>query len=203
MTITLHKGDLPKSVDLGKTVAVDTEAMGLKNLRDRLCLVQLSGGDGNAHLVQIRPGEYDAPNLKKLLGNQKVIKIFHFARFDYAILKHYLGVDCTPLYCTRIASMLCRTFTDKHGLRELCKELLNIEINKQQQTSDWGSEELSQEQLSYAANDVLHLHAIKDKLEQILEREGRDELARRTMEFIPTRAALDLAGWAEVDIFAH
>lgn len=203
MTITLHKGDLPKNVDLGKTVAVDTEAMGLKNHRDRLCLVQMSAGDGNAHLVQIRPGEYDAPNLKKLLGNPKVTKIFHFARFDYAILKHYLGVECTPLYCTRIASMLCRTFTDKHGLRELCKELLNIEINKQQQTSDWGAEDLSQEQLSYAANDVLYLHAIKDKLEQILEREGRDELARRTMDFIPTRTALDLAGWAEVDIFAH
>ena len=203
MTITLHKGDLPKNVDLGKTVAVDTEAMGLKNLRDRLCLVQLSAGDGNAHLVQIASGEYEAPNLKKLLGNPKVTKIFHFARFDYAILKHYLGVDCTPLYCTRVASMLCRTFTDKHGLRELCKELLNIEINKQQQTSDWGSDTLSQEQLSYAANDVLYLHAIKDKLEQILEREGRDDLARCTMDFIPTRAALDLAGWAEVDIFAH
>lgn len=203
MTVTLHKGDLPKNIDLGRAVAVDTEAMGLKNQRDRLCLVQLSAGDGNAHLVQFAPGEYAAPNLKKLLNNPKVEKIFHFARFDYAILKHYLGIDCAPLYCTRIASMLCRTFTDKHSLRELCKELLNVEINKQQQSSYWGAEELTQEQLAYAANDVLYLHAIKDKLEQILEREGRDELARQTMDFIPVRAALDLAGWAEVDIFAH
>lgn len=203
MTITLHKGDLPKNIDLGRSVAVDTEAMGLKNMRDRLCLVQLSAGDGNAHLVQFAPGEYAAPNLKKLLGNPKVEKIFHFARFDYAILKHYLGVDCTPLYCTRIASMLCRTFTDKHGLRELCKELLNIEINKQQQSSYWGAAELTQDQLSYAAHDVLYLHALKNKLEQILEREGRDDLARGTMDFIPVRAALDLAGWVDVDIFAH
>lgn len=203
MTITLHKGDLPKNLELGRSVAVDTEAMGLKNHRDRLCLVQLSAGDGNAHLVQFAPGKYDAPNLKKLLGSPKVSKIFHFARFDYAILKHYLGVDCTPLFCTRLASMLCRTFTDKHSLRELCKELLNIEINKQQQSSDWGAEDLTQEQLAYAASDVLYLHALKDKLEQMLEREGRADLAQRTMDFIPTRTALDLAGWAEVDIFAH
>lgn len=203
MTVTLHKGDLPKNLDLGKVIAVDTEAMGLNNHRDRLCLVQLSSGDGAAHLVQFAPGQYDAPNLKKLLGDPKVFKIFHFARFDYAILKHYLGVDCTPLYCTRIASMLCRTFTDKHGLRELCKELLNIEISKQQQTSDWGSDTLTQEQLHYAAGDVLYLHQIKDKLDQALKREGRDALARATMDFIPTRTALDLAGWGEVDIFAH
>jgi len=203
MTITLHKGDLPKNIDLGKTVAVDTEAMGLKNHRDRLCLVQLSAGDGNAHLVQFTPGQYDAPNLKKLLDSSKVLKIFHFARFDYAILNHYLGIDCTPLYCTRIASMLSRTFTDRHGLRELCRELLNIEISKQQQSSDWGAEELSADQLQYAANDVLYLHAIKDKLEHILKREGRDKLAQDVMDFIPTRTALDLAGWPEVDIFAH
>lgn len=203
MSVTLHKGDLPKNISFGKTVAVDTEAMGLKNARDRLCLAQLSAGDGTAHLVQFAPGAYGAPNLRKILGDPKVMKIFHFARFDYAILKHYLDIESAPLYCTRIASMICRTFTDKHGLRELCKELLGIEISKQQQASDWGAETLTQEQIAYAANDVLYLHALKEKLDQALEREGRMELARRTMEFIPTRAALDLAGWAEVDIFAH
>lgn len=203
MSITLHKGDLPKNISFGKSVAVDTEAMGLKNARDRLCLVQLSAGDGTAHLVQFAPGAYDAPNLGKILGDPKVLKIFHFARFDYAILKHYLNIESTPLYCTRIASMISRTFTDKHGLRELCKELLGVEISKQQQASDWGAETLNQEQIAYAANDVLYLHALKEKLDQALEREGRANLARKTMEFIPTRAALDLAGWAEVDIFAH
>lgn len=203
MSVTLHKGDLPRNLSFGKAVAVDTEAMGLKNARDRLCLVQLSAGDGTAHLVQFAPGAYDAPNLRKILGDPKVLKIFHFARFDYAILKHYLDVESTPLYCTRIASMISRTFTDKHGLRELCKELLGVEISKQQQASDWGAEALTQEQIAYAANDVLYLHALKEKLDQALEREGRANLAHGTMEFIPTRAALDLAGWAEVDIFAH
>ncbi len=204
MTITLHQGDLPDKISFGDMVAVDTEAMGLDNRRDRLCLVQLSGGDGKAHLVQFAAGAgYKAPNLKKLLTDKKTLKIFHFARFDVAILKHYLDVDCRPLYCTKLASMLCRTFTDKHGLKELCKELLNIEVSKQQQSSDWGAEELTQEQMHYAASDVLHLHAIKQKLDAMLEREGRAELARACMDFIPVRAGLDLSGWAHVDIFAH
>lgn len=203
MTITLHRGDIPRTLDFGKAVAVDTEAMGLNNHRDRLCLVQLSAGDGSAHLVQMAKSGYDAPNLKGLLANPGVTKIFHFARFDVSILKHYLGVECTPLYCTKIASTLCRTFTDKHGLRELCKDLLNIEINKQQQSSDWGADALTQDQLTYAANDVLYLHALKEKLDGMLAREGRRELAQKCFDFIPARAALDLAGWPEVDIFAH
>jgi len=203
MSITLHKGDLPAGLSFGNAVAIDTEAMGLNNLRDRLCLVQLSAGDGTAHLVQIGPDDYNAPNLKKLLADPGVTKIFHFARFDVAILKHYLGVDCTPLYCTKIASLLSRTFTDRHGLRDLCRDLLGIEISKQQQSSDWGAETLTQEQMHYAAHDVLHLHALREKLDQMLVREGRDSMAHRTMAFVPTRAALDLAGWAEVDIFAH
>lgn len=203
MSVTLHRGDLPPGLDLGPAVAVDTEAMGLDNRRDRLCLLQISGGDGSAHLVQFAPGKYDAPNLKKILGDKKVIKIFHYARFDYAIIRHYLGVEAAPLYCTKIASTLCRTFTDKHSLRDLCKELLNIEVNKQQQSSDWGAPELTQEQLQYAATDVLHLHALREKLDVMLGREGREALARQCMDFIPARAALDLAGWPDVDIFAH
>ncbi len=177
--------------------------MGLNNRRDRLCLVQLSSGDGTAHLVQMAPHEYDAPNLKKLLTDPKVTKIFHFARFDVGIIKYYMEVDCTSIYCTKIASTLCRTFTDRHSLRELCRDLLDIELNKQQQSSDWGAQTLTQEQMLYAANDVLHLHAIREKLEQMLEREGRRELAQKVMDFVPVRAALDLVGWPEVDIFAH
>ena len=203
MTITLHKGDIPKGLEFGKAVAVDTEAMGLRNHRDRLCVVQLSAGDGTAHLVQFAPGEYKAPRLRALLNDPKVLKIFHFARFDVAILKHYLDADCTPLYCTRTASYLCRTFTDKHGLRELCRELLGVEINKQQQSSDWGAKELTNEQMAYAANDVLHLHQLKRKLDEMLRREGRAELAKECFKFLPARAQLDLAGWADVDIFAH
>jgi ribonuclease D len=203
MTITLHQGDLPANIDFGKAVAVDTEAMGLNNLRDRLCLVQLSAGDGTAHLVQFPDRNYAAPNLKALLSNQRVDKIFHFARFDIAIIKHYLGVECTPLYCTRISSMLCRTFTDRHGLRDLCRDLLGVEISKQQQSSDWGAKDLTQEQLAYAANDVLHLHALREKLTEMLKREGRMEMAQSCFGFLPTRAALDLAGWPDVDIFAH
>jgi ribonuclease D len=202
MTITLHQGDLPAKLKLGKSVAVDTEAMGLHNRRDRLCLVQLSAGDGKAHLVQMKHS-YEAPNLRALLGDRSVTKIFHFARFDVGIIKHYMGVDCGPVYCTKIASTLCRTFTDRHSLRELCRDLLDIELNKQQQSSDWGADTLSQEQMLYAANDVLHLHAIKEKLDAMLEREGRAALARKVMDFVPARADLDLAGWAEVDIFAH
>lgn len=203
MTITLHQGDLPADLDFGSVIAVDTEAMGLNNHRDRLCLVQLSSGDGTAHLVQTSKGQYDAPNLKKLLADPKVTKLFHYARFDVAIIQKYLGVRCTPLYCTKIASTLCRTFTDRHGLRELCRELLGIDISKQQQSSDWGAEELTQDQLSYAANDVLYLHELREKLDAMLEREGRSELAQSCFEFVPTRADLDLAGWPELDIFAH
>lgn len=203
MSITLHKGDIPKGLEFGKAVAVDTEAMGLRNHRDRLCVVQLSAGDGTAHLVQFAPGEYKAPRLRALLNDPKVLKIFHFARFDIAILKHYLDADCTPLYCTRTASYLCRTFTDRHGLRDLCRELLGVEISKQQQSSDWGADELSSEQQAYAANDVLYLHQLKRKLDEMLRREGRAEMAKECFKFLPTRAALDLAGWPDVDIFAH
>ncbi len=203
MTVTLHKNDIPANLSFGSSVAIDTEAMGLNNKRDRLCLVQLSAGDGNAHLVQFTHGQYDAPNLKKLLANSNVTKIFHFARFDVAIIKHYLGVECRPLYCTKIASLLARTYTDKHGLRELCRELLGIELNKQQQSSDWGAESFSDDQMTYAANDVLHLHALKQKLDTMLIRENRANLAQDIIDFVPTRAALDLAGWAELDIFAH
>lgn len=203
MTITLHQGDLPDGLSFGAAVAVDTEAMGLNNHRDRLCLVQLSAGDGHAHLVRFERGVYDAPNLKKLLSDPAVTKIFHFARFDVAILYHYLGVECTPLYCTKIASQLCRTYTDKHSLRELCREILGVELSKQQQSSDWGNDSLSDDQMAYAASDVLHLHALKKRLDEMLAREGRTELAQRTIDFIPTRARLDLLGWVDHDIFAH
>jgi ribonuclease D len=203
MTITLHKGDLPAGLSFGSSVAVDTEAMGLNNLRDRLCLVQLSAGDGNAHLVQFEAGQYDCPNLKKLLGDNSVTKIFHFARFDVSIIKHYLGIECRPLYCTKIASTLSRTYTDRHSLRELCRELLGVELNKQQQSSDWGQATLTEDQKIYAANDVLHLHGLKAKLDVMLAREGRMELAQSVIDFIPVRATLDLEGWPELDIFAH
>lgn len=203
MTITLHQGDLPDGLSFEAAVAVDTEAMGLNNHRDRLCLVQLSAGDGHAHLVRFERGVYDAPNLKKLLSDPAVTKIFHFARFDVAILYHYLGVECTPLYCTKIASQLCRTYTDKHSLRELCREILGVELSKQQQSSDWGNDSLSDDQMAYAASDVLHLHALKKRLDEMLAREGRTELAQRTIDFIPTRARLDLLGWVDHDIFAH
>jgi ribonuclease D len=203
MTITLHKGDLPAGLSFGSSIAVDTEAMGLNNLRDRLCLVQLSAGDGNAHLVQFEAGQYDCPNLKKLLGDDKVTKIFHFARFDVSIIQHYLGIQCRPLYCTKIASTLSRTYTDRHSLRELCRELLGVELNKQQQSSDWGQKTLTEDQKTYAANDVLHLHALKAKLDVMLAREGRMELAQSVIDFIPVRATLDLEGWPELDIFAH
>lgn len=203
MSITLHHGDLPSGLRFGPAVAVDTEAMGLKNARDRLCLVQLSGGDGTAHLVKFEKDAYDAPNLKKLLADPGTAKIFHFARFDMAILKHYLGVECTPLYCTRIASTLCRTFTDKHSLRELCRDLLSVELNKQAQSSDWGAPDLTEEQKTYAANDVLYLHALRERLDAMLAREGRTALAQRVFACLPARVDLDLAGWIDVDIFAH
>lgn len=184
-------------------MAIDTEAMGLNNHRDRLCVVQLSGGDGNAHVVQIDPKSYDAPNLKALLADTSVTKIFHFARFDVAILREYLGVWTTPVYCTKIASKLVRTYTDGHGLKELCQELLEKKISKQQQSSDWGADELTKAQIEYAAADVLYLHKIKEKLDMMLEREGRTEMAQSCFDFLKTRAELDLAGWVDHDIFSH
>lgn len=200
----LHKGDLPNDLELPSVVAVDTETMGLNFSRDKLCLVQISFGDKNAHLVQVG-GDfgYSANNLKQILKNNNIIKIFHYARFDVAMLKKYLGVLCKSVYCTKIASKLARTYTDRHGLKELCKELLNIEISKQQQSSDWGKSELSKNQINYAANDVLYLHEIKEKLDNILERENRVQLANSLFKFIPTRATLDLLGWHNSDIFSH
>ncbi len=203
MSHQLHRGDLPAGLLFGDAVAIDTEAMGLNPHRDRLCLVQLSRGDGDAHLVQVAPGGYDAPNLKRLLADPAVTKLFHFARFDIAILYHYLGVMPQPLYCTKIASRLVRTFTDRHGLRDLCKDLLGIDLKKEQQSSDWGASSLTEEQLRYAASDVLHLHALRARLDAMLEREGRVGLARSCFNFLPARALLDLEGWAEQDIFAH
>ncbi len=202
MTVELYHGDLPPGRDYGKAVAIDTETLGLNLNRDRLCLVQLSRGDGNAELVQIGPGQ-DAPELKRLLADESVLKIFHFGRFDMAVLKHALGVMPRPVYCTKVASRLARTFTDRHGLKDLVRELLGIEISKQQQSSDWGAPTLTQEQLAYAASDVLHLHALRERLDVMLVREGRDGLARACFAFLPTRAELDLRGWGDIDPFAH
>lgn len=203
MTYQLHRGDLPEGLLFGDAVAIDTEAMGLNPHRDRLCLVQLSRGNGDAHLVQFAPDCYDAPNLKRLLADPGILKLFHFARFDLAILYRYLGVMAQPLYCTKTASRLVRTFTDRHGLRDLCKDLLGVDLKKEQQSSDWGAPSLSEEQLRYAASDVLHLHALRARLDEMLGREGRTELARTCFDFLPTRALLDLEGWPEQDIFAH
>ena len=202
MSITLHKEDLPDGIDFGSSVAIDTETLGLKPERDRLCLVQLSAGDGTAHLVQFSGKKYDAPNLCALLEDQSVQKLFHFARFDVAVMKQYLGVMCTPVYCTKIASKLARTYTDAHSLRHLCRELIGVEISKQQQSSDWGAEDLTSDQLSYAANDVYYLHKLKDRLDAMLEREGRKSMAEACFEFLPMRAELDLRGWPN-DIFEH
>lgn len=203
MAIKLYKGDLPAGIDFGSSVAVDTETLGLIPRRDKLCVVQLSSGDGNAHIVQLDRSSYDAPNLKALFANPAVTKIFHYARFDVAVIKHYLGIDTAPLYCTKIASKLTRTYTDRHGLKDLVKELLGIELNKQQQSSDWGAHVLSDAQKQYAAQDVLYLHELKSRLDQMLAREGRVGVAQACFDFIPTRAALDLAGWTEEDVFAH
>jgi len=203
MTVELHKGDLPPGRSYGDAVAIDTETLGLNPHRDRLCLVQLSSGDGAAHLVQFDGKDYGAPRLKALLADPKVLKVFHFARFDIAVLQQYLGVATTPIYCTKIASKLARTYTDRHGLKDLVGELLGIELSKQQQSSDWGAANLSDSQKSYAANDVLHLHALKTKLDAMLAREGRQGLAEAAFNFLPTRARLDLAGFEEDDIFAH
>lgn len=203
MAVTLHRGDLPDGIDFGASVAIDTETMGLNPERDQLCVVQLSAGDGNAHIVQLDRSTYHAPNLRALMGNPDVLKIFHFARFDLAMIQRYLGIATTPVYCTKIASKLVRTYTDRHGLKDLARELVNIDMSKQQQSSDWGARELTEAQLAYAASDVLHLHEIKAGLDDMLAREGRTELAKACFAFLPVRAALDLAGWPEQDIFAH
>jgi ribonuclease D len=193
----------PADLILDGDIAVDTEAMGLNNKRDRLCLVQVSDGNGDAHLVQFAQGEYSAPNLVKLLTDNSRTKIFHFARFDLSIMRYYLGIRLFPVYCTRTASRLARTYTDKHGYKDICKELLGVDVSKQQQTSYWGAKTLSPEQIDYAASDVLHLHKLKVKLDEMLEREGRAELAKATFDFLPYRAELDIAGWEDQDIFAH
>jgi ribonuclease D len=202
-SITLHKNDLPADVTFGPSVAVDTETLGLNVNRDRLCLVQLSSGDGNAHLVQFDGSDYAAPHLKALLTDTSVLKIFHYARFDIAVLEKNLGVVTAPIYCTKIASKLVRTYTDRHGLKDLVGELVGVELSKQQQSSDWASSELSQQQLAYAASDVLHLHALKDKLDTMLARQGRQAFAQAAFGFLGTRAELDLAGFGEDDIFSH
>ena len=203
MTIRLHRGDLPDLSRYTGAVAIDTETMGLDPHRDRLCVVQLSPGDGSADVVQIAPGAKDAPNLKKLLTDPGKIKIFHFARFDIAVLFHAFGVMPGPLFCTKVASRLARTYTDRHGLKDITRELLGIDLSKQQQSSDWGSSALSEAQVTYAASDVLHLHALREKLDMLLTRENRNELAKACFEFLPTRAKLDLAGWGAEDIFSH
>lgn len=202
-TIKLHRYDLPGSVRFSGSVAIDTETMGLQPHRDRLCLVQLSAGDGTAHLVQFPEPRFDAPNLKAMLADPSILKLFHFARFDVAVLKHALGVTVSPVYCTKIASRLTRTFTDKHGLKDLVKDLCDVDLSKQQQSSDWGAPDLTPEQMRYAASDVLHLHAMKVKLDAMLAREGRTQLAQACFDFLPHRAELDLKGWPELDIFAH
>lgn len=203
MSIELHQGDLPDGIDFGDSVAVDTETMGLDPHRDRLCLVQLSAGDGNCHLVKIPAENRNAPNLMRLLSDANVLKLFHFARFDIAALRNGLGVDCAPIYCTKIASRLVRTYTDRHGLKDLCRELLDVDLSKQQQSSDWGAAQLSDAQRAYAASDVLHLHALKKRLDNMLRREGRMHLAAAAFGFLPIRAELDLKGWPDQDIFAH
>ena len=203
MKIKLHKGDLPNGLDLGAIVAIDTETLGLNPYRDRLCLAQLSAGDDVCHAVQFAAGEYAAPNLKRLLADTKVTKLFHFARFDVAMFKRYLGVTTAPIYCTKIASKLVRTYTAKHGLKDLVKELLSVDLSKEQQSSDWGAGELSERQLAYAANDVAYLHRMKIVLDAMLARESRTALAQACFDFLPARAELDLAGWPDVDIFAH
>lgn len=200
--ITLHKGDLPEGLSFGPVIAVDTEAMGLNPLRDNLTLVQISAGDGKAHLVQLSR-DYDCPNLKALLTDPKVLKIFHFARFDVVMMKRWMGITCAPIWCTKIASRLARTYTDKHGLKDVAREVAGVDMSKAQQSSDWGQGKLTDAQIQYAASDVLYLHQIKAGLEAMLEREGRKELAEACFAFLPVRADLDLAGWPDEDIFAH
>jgi len=203
LTIHLYQNDLPDGLDLGPVVAIDCETMGLNPHRDRLCVVQLSGGDGDAHLVQLSKGQTEAPNLVRMLTDENTLKLFHFGRFDIAVLLHSFGVLTAPVYCTKIASKLIRTYTDRHGLKNLLQELLEIDISKQQQSSDWGAETLTKAQKDYAASDVLYLHRLKDELDRRLARENRTEIAQSCFDFLPTRATLDLAGWPETDIFAH
>ena len=203
MTVYLHEGDLPDGLDLGPEVAVDSETMGLRFRRDPLCVVQLSAGDGDAHVVRLNRPAYDCPNLKRLLADPAVLKLFHFGRFDIGMFQLHLGVETRPVYCTKIASKLARTYTDRHGLKDVVRELAGVDLSKAQQSSDWGAAELSSAQLEYAAADVLYLHAVKARLDEMLSREGRAELARKCFDFLPTRSALDLAGWDEMDIFAH
>jgi ribonuclease D len=202
-TIKLYKNDLPAGLTFANAIAIDTETLGLKPRRDRLCVVQISAGDGNAHLVQFDGKDWSAPNLKALLGDPSVLKIFHFARFDLAVLAHHLKVVAEPVYCTKIASKLARTYTDRHGLKDLCSELLGIELSKQQQSSDWGADRLSDQQKHYAASDVLHLHELKARLDAMLRREGRAAVAEACFRFLSVRAGLDLGGFEDVDIFAH
>lgn len=203
MAVHLYKGDLPDGLDLGPIVAIDCETMGLNPIRDRLCLVQLSGGDGNAHLVQVARGQTDAPNLCRLLEDPEVLKLFHFGRFDIAAMYNAFGALAAPVWCTKIASKLVRTYTDRHGLKNLLQEILSVDISKMQQMSDWGAEELTEAQQAYAASDVLYLHRLREGLMERLEREGRTEIAQACFDFLPTRAKLDLAGWPDIDIFAH
>ena len=203
MTNFVHRFDLPEDVDLGSVVAIDTETMGLVPQRDRLCVVQLSAGNGDAHVVQIAQGQTDAPNLCRMLTDPGVLKLFHYARFDVAALENAFGVQTTPVYCTKIASKLVRTYTDRHGLKALLQELLGIDVSKAQQSSDWGAKDLTQAQIDYAASDVLYLHDLKAALDKMLMREGRSDLAQACFDFVPTRARLDLGGWSEIDIFHH
>ncbi|MEQ6202865.1 ribonuclease D [Sulfitobacter sp. HNIBRBA2951] len=203
MTNTVHQNDLPDGLNLGPVVAIDCETMGLRPHRDRLCVVQLSGGDGNAHLIQIANGQTEAPNLCRLLADPDVLKLFHYGRFDIAAMLNAFGTVTAPVYCTKIASRLVRTYTDRHGLSKLCQELLGVDISKQQQSSDWGAEKLTKAQIAYAASDVLHLHRLRDVLDGMLQREGRSETAQACFDFLPMRAQLDLAGWHDTDIFAH
>ena len=203
MTIHFYQDDIPSKLDFGKSIAIDTETQGLNLQRDRLCLIQLSSGNGDAHLVQFKQERYNAPNLRKMLDDEKILKIFHFARFDLAAIKMYLGIQCSPVFCTRIASRLTRTYTDKHGLKDICSELLGVEISKQQQQSDWASPELSLSQREYAASDVLYLHQLKDNLEHRLKRERRAEIAQGCFNFLKYQVDLDLQGWGEQNIFAH
>ncbi|MHA1113121.1 MAG: ribonuclease D [Alphaproteobacteria bacterium] len=203
MAIKLHQGDIPAGLSFGASVAIDTETMGLIPRRDRLCLVQLSAGDGDCHLVRFAPGTYEAPRLKALLADETVTKLFHFARFDVAVLSAYLGVVCRPVYCTKIASKLARTNVERHGLKDLCRDLINVDLSKQQQLSDWGADELTAEQQAYAAADVLHLHALRDRLDSLLAREGRSELAAACFDFLPAVAEMDLRGWPVEAVLGH
>ena len=203
MTVHFHEGDLPGDLDLGPVVAVDSETMGLRHNRDDLCVVQLSAGDGDAHVVRLKRPDYECPNLKRVLEDRNVLKLFHFGRFDIAMFENHLGIETRPVYCTKIASKLARTYTDRHGLKDVVRELAGVDLSKAQQSSDWAAETLSPEQLAYAASDVLHLHAVKARLDEMLDRQGRTELARACFDFLPVRSRLDLEGWDDSDIFAH